>query len=342
MSTISSLVLRKPVVLTKPQQAIRLLRDLYRETSCLFDEVARKRIKARIRDRFRKCQDVEDEQRQTKLLKDGRRILSTLTRANRGDKWRMAYVLQQTYGAKGKRKHELLEPLLKAVNPSEPLIPNRPRTAPPGRSDAILALFKAQTGKMIKIPEPVIPEEAVSGKPFPKVRIANIKWRHRSMNLKKITPPLPPSEFERLELLVMGFWQCGAPKRQYITRETKIGPKKQRANVYNPRQQRRIFEFTLEQFTLLEHRDTPRGAKWVARYSPVLQALLRAEGDPEDFEDVNTVGEPYGVVVNPNRTAGRSAAERKKAKNKSADFSTWLEKKKEEGKVPPHMTRLWG
>ncbi|KAF3918705.1 hypothetical protein AA313_de0207992 [Arthrobotrys entomopaga] len=342
MSTIPSLVLRKPIVLTKHQQAIRLLRDLYREASCLFDEVARKRIKTRIRDRFRECQDVEDEQRQTKLLKDGRRILSTLTRANRGEKWRMAYVLQHAYGAKGKLKHELLQPLLKTANPTEPLVPNRPRTAPPGRSDAILALFKAQTGKTIKTPEPKIPEEAVSGKPFPKVRIANIKWRHQSMNLKRITPPLSPSEFERLELLVMGFWVCGAPKRQYLTRATKMGPRRERANVYSSRQQRRIFEFTLEQFTLLEHKDSPKGAKWVARYSPVLSVMLRAEGDPEDFEDVNEMGEPHGVAVNPNRTSGKAAMERKKVKKKSTEFSDWLEAKKQEGKVPPRMIRFWG
>ncbi|EPS43480.1 hypothetical protein H072_2524 [Dactylellina haptotyla CBS 200.50] len=341
MSTVSSLVLRKPVVLNKPQQAIRLLRGLYRETSCLFDEVARKQIQIRIRERFRECKDVKDEQRVTKLLKDGRRILSTLTRANNGDKWRLVYVLQHAYGAKGKLKHEMLKPLLKKAEPQEPLIPGRRRTAPPGPSPALVALMKAQVGKSIKVIEPVIPKETVSGKPFPRVRIANMKWRHQSMNLRRITPPLSSSDFERMEMLVMGFRKCVPPKRQYLTRDTRIGPKKQRPHRYTPRMQRRIFEYVLEQFTSMEYKDNPQGGKWVAKYSPVLQTLLRKEGAPEDFEGVNGKGEPEGLIGNPNAVTGKSAAERNRLKGKALEFANWLEAKRRDGKIPKEMGHFW-
>ncbi|KAK6343308.1 hypothetical protein TWF730_010899 [Orbilia blumenaviensis] len=336
MSSLPSIVLRKPVEFTKSQQAIQLLRRLYRETSCLFDEVGRQQIKTRIRERFRECQEVIDEQRRTKLLKDGRRILSTLTRANNGDKWRTLYVLEHAYGRRGKIKHQILKPLLKEVIPEPPIIPSRIRSATPGLTPKLAALFKGAVGKTIKLTEPEIPEFSVSGKPFPRNRIANMKWRHRSMILKRIAPPLEPVDFERLEMLVMGWKQTIPPKRKFITRETRAGPKVQRPNMYNGRMQRRILKHVLEQFPMLEYR--PASEKFVATYSPVLTTMLHTPGDPEDFEGVDEKGEPEGTILNPNRAlSGKLAVRKKRAKGKATAFSNWLDKKTEEGKVPENV-----
>ncbi|KAF3904905.1 hypothetical protein ABW20_dc0107989 [Dactylellina cionopaga] len=340
MSALPRILLRKPAVLTQSQQALQLLRQLYRETSCLFDEFAREQVKRRIRDRFKECQKIKDEQRRTKLLKDGRKFLSTLTRANNGDKWRVVRVLQLAYGQKGKLKHELLKPLLKEAQPEPPLIPGKRRSAPPATPPKLLALFKAQVGKTIKVPEPTIPQETATGKPFPLIRIPNVQWNHRSMVLNRITPPLAPVDFERMELLVMGFKKTIPTKRKFITRETRVGPKRQRPNVYNGRMQRRILRFLLEQFPMLEYKESPRGSKWVAKYSPVLTTTLHTPGDPEDFEGVDEKGEPEGIHFNPNKMLkGRLAMERNRARGKATAFSNWLEEKKAEGKIPEPMAK---
>ncbi|KAF3917453.1 hypothetical protein ABW21_db0208407 [Orbilia brochopaga] len=336
MPSLSSLVLRKPVALSHSQQAISLLRRLYRETSCLFDEVARGHIKTLIRNRFRECQEEADEQRRSRLLKDGRRVLSTLERANTGDKWRQVHVLLHAYGQKGRRRHELLKPLIDEAQPEPPLIAQLPRTAPPGTSARLLALMKAQVGKTIKLTEPVIPETTPMGKPFPIIRIANTKWRHRANVLRRISPPLVTSVFERLELLVMGYKETIPPKRTFITRDTKRGPRRQRPNVYNTRKQRRILRYVLDQFPTLELTQTQDGEpKWTGHYSPILTSTLHTEGDLEDFEGVDDKGDPIGMHTNPNqRLKGHAATDRKKVVKRATAFSDWLEKRKAEGKVP--------
>ncbi|KAJ6257041.1 hypothetical protein Dda_7925 [Drechslerella dactyloides] len=340
MPSLSSLVLRPPTVLSKSQQAISLLRHLYRETSCLFDDVARSQIKKRIRERFRECQKETDEQRRSRLLKDGRRALSTLIRANTGDKWRQVHVLLHAYGQKGRRKHELLKPLIAEAQPEPPLVPALPRTAPPGTSPRLLALIKAQVGKAIKMAEPVIPETTPIGKPFPVIRIANMKWRHRANTLSRISPPLNPSEFESLELIVMGYKETKPPKRSFITRDTKRGPKKQRPNVYTSRKQRRILRYILEQFPTLEAKPSVDDeSRWIGYYSPVLTTTLHTEGDAEDFEGVDEKGDPIGLHINPNqRLKGHAASNRKKVVKRATAFSEWLEKRKAEGKIPEQST----
>ncbi|KAK6346875.1 hypothetical protein TWF696_006980 [Orbilia brochopaga] len=336
MPSLPSLVLRPPVVLSKSQQAIGLLRRLYRETSCLFDEVARWQIKKRIRERFRECQKETDEQRRSRLLKDARRALSTLERANTGDKWRQVHVLLHAYGQKGRRRHELLKPLIDEAQPEPPLISALPRTAPPGTSPRLLALMKAQVGKTIKLVEPVVPEKTPTGKPFPVIRIANMKWRHRTNVLRRIAPPLTATTFERLELLVMGYKETVPPKRKFITRDTKRGPKKQKPHVYNSRKQRRILRYVLEQFPTLEAKPTADdGPRWIGYYSPTLTSTLHTEGGFEDFEGVDEKGDPLGMHVNPNqRLKGHAASNRKKVVKKATAFSEWFEKRKAEGKIP--------
>lgn len=156
------------------------------------------------------------------------------------------------------------------------------------------------------------------------------------MILKRIVPPLEPVDFERLEMLVMGFRKTIPPKRKFITRQTRAGPRKQKPNMYNARMQRRILKPILEQFSTLEYR--PSSEKFVAIYSPVLTTMLHTEGDPEDFEGVDEKGEPEGTVLNPNKNlSGKSAARRRKAKGKATAFSNWLDKKKEEGKIPENF-----
>lgn len=102
-------MVKKKVFSARSLEAIHLLRALYRQTSCLFDDTARQVIKSQIRARFQTCRAVVSEQRQSQLLKLGRKVLSTLQRANDGHQWRMMKVLQYAYGHTGKRKHALLQ-----------------------------------------------------------------------------------------------------------------------------------------------------------------------------------------------------------------------------------------
>jgi len=92
----------------RSSEAIHLLRALYRHASCFFDDQARTYLKTQIRARFKKCQKVELEHRQSRLLKHARGVLSTIQRANLGDVKRVAKILKYTYGQAGPRRHELL------------------------------------------------------------------------------------------------------------------------------------------------------------------------------------------------------------------------------------------
>ena len=103
-------------------EARSYLRAFLRESSYLADSVARQRIRRLIRGSFRgherklkdswRQHDVLLEERVEKWYKDARRKLSVLRRSNEGDPNCLKRVLLEAYGRTGKRRRELLRPLL--------------------------------------------------------------------------------------------------------------------------------------------------------------------------------------------------------------------------------------
>lgn len=89
-------------------EPIPLFRNLMRQASVLYDDVARSYLTRYIKLRFRVNKDLSDHSRICKLLREGRRGLSVLTRANSGDPKPLQRVLEMGYGRVGRRKHELL------------------------------------------------------------------------------------------------------------------------------------------------------------------------------------------------------------------------------------------
>ena len=94
-----------------------LLRALLREATYLPDGHARLYISSRIVSRFRdytppnKATSLLDDRRDEQV-KEARKHLSELRRANLGDVKAMTKLLHLTYGRTGKRRHEMLAPLL--------------------------------------------------------------------------------------------------------------------------------------------------------------------------------------------------------------------------------------
>jgi len=125
--------------------------------------------------------------------------LKTLKLANRGDIKATAVVLNRAYGRKGKRRRQLMAPLLKYPTPKPaPLIPHLPRTSPPTISEPLQALMKSQVGKNFGTIEPAKPTLA-PGKQLDKRRDANIQHRHFTKILKTLDMPVPEDEFTKLE-----------------------------------------------------------------------------------------------------------------------------------------------
>lgn len=90
-------------------EPIPLFRKLLRQASVLYDDVARTYMTRFIKQRFHLNRRVVNGWRATKLLKEGRRGLSVLIRANAGETKALHSVLRMSYGQTGRRKHELLE-----------------------------------------------------------------------------------------------------------------------------------------------------------------------------------------------------------------------------------------
>lgn len=87
---------------------IPLFRNLLRQASVLYDDLARNYMKRYITLRFKMNRTIVSGWRTTEQLKEGRRGLSLLIRANAGETKALLQILKMSYGRTGRRKHELL------------------------------------------------------------------------------------------------------------------------------------------------------------------------------------------------------------------------------------------
>lgn len=94
------------------KDALSLLRSLLRECSYLPDDHVRRWVKQHVLSSFYANTTVKDEGRLLKKFGDGRQNLSLLRRAAEGDSKALLRVLMMAYGRIGKRRRELLAPLL--------------------------------------------------------------------------------------------------------------------------------------------------------------------------------------------------------------------------------------
>ncbi|KAI9763124.1 MAG: hypothetical protein M1840_000889 [Geoglossum simile] len=204
---------------------IHLLRALLRQCRYLPDPHARTCVAHQIVSRYRNYHPpkspsnnpLPSPERTKKLLRDARKALSTLTRANDGVVKAMTKVFYHTYGRTGKRRRQLLDALKSSDPPAndEELasLVSAEKREEPIMSARLEALVKSQhrshpmhsARTAIRKIEPKIPETNIWKKPVPRKRVRNLKWRfHRDQILNRVLPPLPEAEWVRLGELASG------------------------------------------------------------------------------------------------------------------------------------------
>lgn len=158
-------------------------------------------------------------------LANGRQKLGVLTRATCGDPECFLKVLMLAYGRVGKRRRELIralieddpesipedsETLLKFIHGDdklEKLLESKSLRAGP-KFNAFLKSQKTCQNKdvrdTIKELEPKVPKTNIWGRTLPRKRVATIKKDWWALVLKKMLPPVPRDEYERLKGLSLG------------------------------------------------------------------------------------------------------------------------------------------
>jgi hypothetical protein len=249
------------------EASIRLYRALLRQCSYLPDSIARREISRQIICRFRghqldqdgslsKKSDLRDsvESRIEKRLKVGRQALRTLEKASLGGLVSLNLVLRHAYGRTGKRRHELVQPLLqpsglgeykvdkpaitgKDVDPwdittvpthdifvamrhkTRPIVEYHiaPQFEPLKAVLASQAKMTSQLGNLSRIREhiPSIPTTNMWDRSMPRKRVKNLATKNYAHLIDRVLPPLPEKEWTRLLELVQGTQPCEPwPKRR--------------------------------------------------------------------------------------------------------------------------------
>jgi len=219
---------------------LQLLRGILRECTYLPDPAARAYIPQYVLDRYRAYQTETSyrpktahrikgskltSERVLELIREARRGLHVLQRANRGEYLPMEKVLLLTYGRTGKRRHELMEPLkqpdwtgehegkdtvsktLTEMKVSTKLLEKVPKLTM--KLEALLHSQRKVQPLDLTRPNPKslalkIPEENIWHRPLANKNIVNLVEEWYSSMLEKVLPPLPRADWERLEALASG------------------------------------------------------------------------------------------------------------------------------------------
>lgn len=249
------------------EASTHLYRALLRQCSYLPDTIARREISRQIISRFKGHQSEKNDLQSTsadpresvgkrveKRLKVGRQALKTLEKASNGGLVSLNLVLRHAYGRTGKRRHELVQPLLEpsgsggrkseeTANASKDVHPWDITTVPThdifiaikhktrpiveyhiapqfGPLKAILASqskMTSQLGNLSRIREhiPSIPTTNMWGRSMPRKRVKNLATQRYANLINRVLPPLPEDEWLRLYELVQGTRPCEPwPKRR--------------------------------------------------------------------------------------------------------------------------------
>ena len=247
----------RPLPWTEQQvdEARHLLRAILREATYLPDSCARTYVRTHTLSRFKdhtpgqRSINVRIEKRDAQI-KAAQKTLHFLTRANDGEVWPLRKVLLNTYGRAGKRRHELLRPLIHVpdsladaddttisnkqtmshVNDGPFTLDDAPKEAErlPQLTDKLHKLLQSQvfaappdtTRRNPRRMAPQIPELNAWKRPMPRKRVVNMTKKWYASMLKSALPPLPTEEWERLQDLATG-------KRVFegaISRRTRAAP----------------------------------------------------------------------------------------------------------------------
>ncbi|KAL8683162.1 MAG: hypothetical protein Q9186_000875 [Xanthomendoza sp. 1 TL-2023] len=238
------------------RETILLYRALLRQCTYLPDSAARKYIWSHVVHRFHayytrvKLEDgrtlvrkrkLLDEKRLSGALKDARKSLKYLQRANDGHTQNLRTVLDMTYGRVGKRRRQLMFQL----QAPDPLIDdasvailsaqvsqqfNTKRV--PELTDELAALLKSQikqdSARFDKAPlrelAPKVPAVNIWQRKFPAKRRDNFIRAWYAKTLDRLMPPLKAVEWERLQGLAAGTirWDGPVSRRKPGTSNAKV------------------------------------------------------------------------------------------------------------------------
>jgi hypothetical protein len=228
-------------------KTLSLYRSLLRECTYLPDTQARDYWWSHIASRFRKNRILPSKiyhDRLPKLFEDAQKTLTALQNANHGHEIPLQKILRHAYGRAGKRRHELLRPLLE-LGPTE--IPSvshwqfdeHPNQAVLPDIKSIRNLF-IQRSREQKHPSPLrpflpprlqaliqsqvhashpgfgpstlrksdltirLPKQNIWGRPLPEKRRANVIRDWYQSVQDRALPPLPDHEWQRIKSLATG------------------------------------------------------------------------------------------------------------------------------------------
>lgn len=227
-----------------PDLAAPLRHSLYallREIRRLPDAASRIQLRSQAFDRYRAGRDASNERLRSRFRRV-QKDLTYLRKANEGYSLQVLKVLMLTYGRVGRRRRELLAPLMRRGDEDDqPLVPGgeegdeRVRLRGPTERDPILkalpsihpdhvgrvpvlppvlkTLLRSQMQVMnpilpnthrVKSLGPDVPTVNAWQRPMPQKRQVNFAKSHYKSLLQKTLPPLPGDEWERLRRLALG------------------------------------------------------------------------------------------------------------------------------------------
>ncbi|KAL8946252.1 MAG: hypothetical protein Q9222_007327 [Ikaeria aurantiellina] len=229
------------------RETILLYRALLRQCTYLPDPAARKYMWKHVAERFhayhpqkykfpngkivyRAPKDITKE-RVLKQMKDARKDLKYLQRANDGHPQHLGKILDMTYGRVGKRRRELMHklsaPSALTDNVAVALLSQKLFEAPtkrkvPELSDEALAILKSQIRQdssrfdraPLKDSQPKIPEVNSWNRPMPERRRVNMIKGWYAATLDRLMPPLEAEEWERIRKLATGETRWDGPVLQ--------------------------------------------------------------------------------------------------------------------------------
>ena len=225
------------------EQTLHLFRALLRQATYLPDSAARQYFRRHIVSRFRAYHPqtilqsqyngarslAVIERRRSDLLRTARKGVIFLQRANDGHPRHLSKILAMTYGRVGKRRHTLIKPLKVPDIPADQGFVEKlsdPRfQGVPQPSRQLSALVRAQARRKLGSTgpslEPQIPETNSWGRPMPVKRVRNMKRKWYGETLRRIMPPLPETEWNRLRKLASGETKWEGPIRLRGNHEVK-------------------------------------------------------------------------------------------------------------------------
>lgn len=252
-STFVKAAQKSPWTLDQRSEARHLLRAILREATYLPDPHARRYMTSHALSRFRdytppsKPMEILQERRDDQV-KLARKALSEMRRGNAGELKVLTKILHLTYGRTGKRRHELLQPLLVPDNAKDAgqsastkgveqqtrddaatSWPTRVDTEHPDMvkpplpqlTDKLKALLVSQvrtqppaTRAHPRALAPQIPEKNAWERPMPWKRVKNMTLKWYANVLDRTLPPLETAMWDDLKQRALGQISYKPPKRR--------------------------------------------------------------------------------------------------------------------------------